>query len=139
MFSCTMLNITGDITISWDNSTSEEIKNWIENKLNSGHSFFIIEKKCFGLINKKKEVKKVSDLLNKKGTIKLSKEQEKTFLKTETKISFSADKEVEKMVKNNIVSAKRINFNNTTTTKAISTVKEIVSSNTICIKPMMGG
>ena len=44
MHSCTLLNITGDITISWDNSTSEELKIWIQEKLDSGHTFFIVEK-----------------------------------------------------------------------------------------------
>jgi hypothetical protein len=134
-----MLNITGDITISWDTSTSKEVKQWIQNKIDSGHTFFLVEKTCFGLINKKKKIKDSADLINKKGKIKLTNEQEKMFLNKQSQISFSGDREIEELVVNNLVSAKRTDFSNTKTTKAIKNVGQIISSNTICVKPMMGG
>lgn len=42
--SITLLNMTGDVTISWDSGNDAEIRAFVEKKLKEGHSFFIIDK-----------------------------------------------------------------------------------------------
>lgn len=137
MYSCTLMNITGDITISWDNSTSEEVKKWIQSKIEEGYTFFISEKKCFGLINSKKEINNIQDLNNSKGEIKLDSKQEKDFILNIN--SYSGDKGVEKLINTKKVKAKRTKKKYLNSNKVSTSVEEIVKSDSICMKPMMGG
>jgi hypothetical protein len=160
MYSCTVLNITGDITISWDNSTSEELKKWVEDKLKSGHTFFIVEKKCFGLINKKKEIKNIESLKNSKGKINLNEDLEKDLFQQkkelsfkgnskmqellveqkQKKVQFTGEQGINNLVSNNVVKTERTLNNSTIKTKTMtSKLKDIMKGNTVCVKPMMGG
>lgn len=69
MNTCTMLNMTGDVTIAWDEKNNEEIKKWIQSKLDEGCTFFILEKKL-GFIPVKKKVSSV-EKLPEKGEVKI--------------------------------------------------------------------
>lgn len=135
MSSCTIMNITGDITISWDDSSSIEIKEWIEKKINEGYTFFLIEKKCLGLFSKKTNITKKEDLMNKKGEINLTGKLEESF----NKISLSADEGIQKLSRKKLINAKRNDLSNIKTTKVIQNLEVILVSDTLCVKPMMGG
>jgi hypothetical protein len=64
-----LLNATGDVTIGWDESQNSEMKDMIQRKLVEGCSFFIIEKKCFGLFSKKLKIRSVHDIKGNEITI----------------------------------------------------------------------
>lgn len=52
--SITFLNMTGDITISWDEQNRDAILALVEEKMKSGHRFFIIKPRALGLLGNKK-------------------------------------------------------------------------------------
>lgn len=52
--SITFLNMTGDITISWDARNEEAILALVEKKMKEGYSFFILKPRVFGLLGNKK-------------------------------------------------------------------------------------
>lgn len=58
-------NLTGDVTITWDDSNETYVKQMVEEKMKAGYVFFILKpRKLFGktIVNTKTKVKKVSDL-----------------------------------------------------------------------------
>ena len=65
----TLLNFTGDITIAWSPENDADVRTFVENKMKSGHSFFIIEqpgffKRMFGGNNKRvilDDIKQIKD------------------------------------------------------------------------------
>ncbi|WP_415913081.1 hypothetical protein [Neptuniibacter sp. QD37_11] len=57
-----LLNGSGDTTISWDASDDEKMHQMIEQMLEKGYSFFVVQPKWLGLSEKKVEVNRLSDL-----------------------------------------------------------------------------
>lgn len=55
MASMTLLNGTGDVTITWSEENEEKMRSLIERKLKEGYSFFVIEK-ILGFIPHKTKV-----------------------------------------------------------------------------------
>ena len=52
--SITFLNMTGDITISWDETNRDAILALVQEKMKSGHRFFIIKPRLLGLLGSSK-------------------------------------------------------------------------------------
>lgn len=164
MNTCTILNVTGDVTIAWTNENNEEIKSWIETKLKEGCIFFVVEKKL-GFIPVKKKITDVSNLPNE-GEVKLDdKSLSKAFSTDSPKMSESpkkekrdfmfkakakqpvkqklGDKGAEKLIAeghaSNVV---RANFGNKEKHKVLKMTtdpNEIMRNNTICSRRMVGG
>lgn len=60
-------NLTGDVTITWDQSNEEYVRQMVADKMKEGYVFFILKpRKIFGktIVNTKTKVKKVEDLQN---------------------------------------------------------------------------
>ena len=148
---CTLLNITGDVTIGWDNETSTEVKKWIQEKLDEGCHFFIIEKQ-FKIFNKETKVKSAFDL-PKKGEVKLKDKDASKFLKatsapqmgkalpTKERTVNLGDEGANKLV--NDGNAKHVpkseSFTYKIKKKISKSVSEIASNNSICSRRMIGG
>ena len=58
----TWLNMSGDVTITWDESNREAIIALVAQKMKDGYSFFILEPSALGLGTKKTALKKPSQL-----------------------------------------------------------------------------
>lgn len=52
--SITFLNMTGDVTITWDATNEAAVLALIEEKMKAGYSFFILKKVAFGLFGSRK-------------------------------------------------------------------------------------
>ncbi|HDR9103603.1 TPA: hypothetical protein QDB04_000323 [Burkholderia vietnamiensis] len=52
--SITFLNMTGDVTITWDATNEAAVLALIEEKMKAGYSFFILKKVAFGLLGSRK-------------------------------------------------------------------------------------
>ena len=52
--SIVFLNMTGDITITWDAQNEDAILALVEKKMKEGYSFFILKPRITGLLGKKK-------------------------------------------------------------------------------------
>jgi len=69
IFSLTLLNSTGDITLTWNDYEDEAIKKMIQDKINQGYCFFIMEPKVSFmkfLGDKKKTIKDISEIKERK-------------------------------------------------------------------------
>lgn len=135
---CTLLNITGDVTIGWDSENSKEIKKWIQEKLDDGCTFFLIERKMI-FLKKEIEVHDV-DSLPEKGFVKVSDSDSDKFLKIKKNDVSFGDSKTNELVKNNYAShVKKENNNKHNVKKVSKDVSEIASNHTICSRRMMGG
>lgn len=158
MYSCTLLNMTGDVTISWDQNNHEEIKKWIDSKLKEGCTFFILEKKL-GIIPIKTKVKDAKQL-KKTGNVVISDdEMASSFLKKDiiskqltpkkSKVNFNqptktqfklGDKGAEKLIEQEYAFiSKKENEEKHKVLKTSSNPNEIIKNNTICTRRAIGG
>jgi hypothetical protein len=171
MFSCTLLNVTGDVTIAWDDSTSSDVKKWIQNKLDDGFTFFIVEPK-FKIFKSKTKITSSTELKDKNGHVVITDEQaselfgninppkitealpseEKDIQIQKDGVFYSSldivkkkqmklgDESAENLVKDGKVIPLRIQNNKEQNVKKVSSnPDEIVKSNTIVTRRMMGG
>jgi hypothetical protein len=61
--SITFLNMTGDVTITWDSANEAEILAVVEQKMKEGFTFFILKPRLISLFGHKKvQVTKVEDV-----------------------------------------------------------------------------
>ena len=117
----TLLNETGDIELVWSDEHEESMRALIEKKIREGYSFFIVERKLFGCIERHKLVKDISEI--KKGTKLLLKDEDAVRLFEEGKIGAKVNKS-----KRNIEARKRT-----------KDVDEILNSDTLAVRPIAGG
>lgn len=150
MSKCTILNLTGDVTISWDDNNNEDVKKWIESKLEEGCTFFIVEKKL-GFIPMKKKVSNVSSLPNN-GEVKISDEDAKQFFvpqkpKMAKKLpsnsgntlklgDFGAEQLVNKGAAKPLPKEESVSHK---VKKVAKTAQEIMTNDTMCARRMVGG
>lgn len=119
MNSITFLNEHGDITITWDESNSEEVKQMIQQKLDAGYKFFIVDKK-FGFIPNKTKLTHVSQLKDSGKILMKDKEVEKLFF--EGHVNISSERPT-----SNVVAG------------LATTVSQVVANTTIATRPAIGG
>lgn len=119
MYTSTFLNEHGDITITWDDSTVEDVKDMIQEKMNQGYTFFIVEKK-FGIIPTQKRLTNVYDIYDHKKVIMRDKEVQKLFMSGKVQL-----------VKED---------NSTAQTNGIAnTAAQAAQTNTVAVRPAVGG
>lgn len=64
----TWLNLSGDITITWDESNADKIRELVKQKMAAGYTFFTTKRYMFGTITKlgrvqPRDVKNLNDLI----------------------------------------------------------------------------
>jgi ribosomal protein L12E/L44/L45/RPP1/RPP2 len=67
--SCTFLNSTGDITISWGKDQEAEMLALIEKKMQESFTFFILKPRLGGLLGNKKVEAQSIDQVRKAGSV----------------------------------------------------------------------
>ena len=120
MGSMILLNETGDVTIEWSDEHEESMRALIEKKLSEGYSFFILEKRFFGLMETKQKVTDIDQI--QKGT--------KLLLRDEDAIRLFNDGKVK---------VKKNRSKELSTSKRSSDVDEILNNDSIAVRPVAGG
>lgn len=123
MSSMTLLNQTGDITISWDDHQDEKMRELIKRKLDKGYAFFIVKPRFLGIMKSKKTLKSIKELSDSAREISLRDEDAKELICDRESIligSTPKDEEIEME-------------------KSTKDVDTIASSNTIAIRPIAAG
>ncbi len=157
MNTCTILNLTGDITISWEDNNQKEIKSWIQSKIDEGCSFFIVEKKL-GFIPVKTKVKDTKKLPNnghvtisdneaanvftdKKVTVvnNISINQKRLETKEKQYKPKIDDVGAERLVNERIVTLVQSYDNNQKAVRPARNADEVLCNNTICSRRVMAG
>ena len=114
-----LLNGTGDVTIGWTEDQNEQMRDMISRKLKEGCTFFIIEKKCWGLFESKLKVRSVYDIKGNEITI--------------------ADDSLAEMFKDGMLSAGKTPQMPYTTAGYTNNVDEIMGNNTIAVNRVGAG
>lgn len=133
--SCTFLNMTGDITIVWDEQNREKILEVIRRKMAEGYVFFTTKKYLFGTITRKAQVSK-RDL--NRGTINEIIITDEQFDKM---VADMDDPDVAELVRSDAARmAKRQGSK-----KALDLVKraksaeEVIEGDSVAVRPVRGG
>lgn len=139
-YSVTLLNETGDITLTWDDGEDAEIKRMIQAKLDAGYVFFILEPRVSFLKmlgEKKRTIKDISEI---KGN--------KIVMKTDDSVSASSflsnnvslgDSDAEQLFLSGRVGIANVRENNYNTVKSAKTVAEVMRSHTIATPRITAG
>jgi len=122
MYQSTFLNEHGDITITWDDSTVDDVRMMIQEKMDKGYTFFLVEKK-FGVIPVQRELKDTKDIKQRGKVLMKDKEVQKLF--TEGKV--------------HIAGSNVIQLPTARTTGVASSAQQAATSNTIATRPAVGG
>ena len=89
MPSMTLLNQTGDVTITWDEKYEAEMRELIKKKIEEGYVFFIVKRKMLGLLKTKEQVVSIDQV--KKGVDLLLKDEDAIALFSAGKINVTKE------------------------------------------------
>lgn len=117
-----LLNHTGDVCISWDESQDLELLTFIQKKIDAGYIFFVTDRKFFNLVKRKKAVTHVNDI------------------GAERKV-YLDDADAEKLAQENKVFISQIQPTDDVKTIAkAKTAQEVVSAGSaVAVRPARGG
>ena len=122
MRALTILNETGDVTITWEAENDERMVEIIERKLKAGITFFLIEPRMGGLVppDTSKPLKKVKDALKHRA------------------LSMK-DEDFETMVAAGKAALVQTPAAPARTVRKASTAREVATGESVGVRPMRGG
>lgn len=137
----TLLNSTGDITISWNNEDEAQVKALIQSKIDQGFVFFVLEDRpsYLSIIGKKKVYIKDVKQLNKHHKVTLKTKECSEKIEAEYKNFNIEDKEVDDLFRQGSVAISRVTSTSYETVKRAKNVDEIMSNHTIAHNRLVGG
>jgi hypothetical protein len=119
--SLTLLNATGDITLTWTPDRDGEFKAMIEKKMQEGWSFFIVKPAMFGLVKRTVALANTDDIGENRTVILKDKDAEALFLKGGVEITTIRD------------------LNKIDTDRRSKDPEEVVNNHTVAVRPLRGG
>lgn len=139
--SITWLNMTGDVSITWDDSNRDAVMELVKKKMAQGYSFFVIKPRALRVLGTKKEpLKKPEQLKNACGVV-VPDSQVQSMLadmaQTSAKVD-DADIEVA-LQKGHLRLVKPASAKTQETVKRASTPQEVVKHQSVAIRPVVGG
>lgn len=119
MRSMTLLNVTGDVTITWDEENDEAMRAVIEKKMAEGVTFFLIRPRLGGLWDSKTKITRVDELNGHKVAI--------------------ADDDVERLFRAGTVGVTRVSDKSYEVVGRATDAKQVANGNTVAVRRMAGG
>lgn len=139
-YSMTLLNGTGDITLTWENNEDAEIKAMIQAKIDSGYCFFIFEPRVSFLKVLGKKRKTIRDVAEIKGREVVMKTNDNTnagtILKDTFKIGDSGSDKLFKLGKVGIATVPESDYGSVRKTKDAN---EVMKQHTVVTAPIAAG
>ncbi len=140
-YSTTLLNSTGDITLTWENGEDAQIKSMIQSKLDAGYVFFIVEPRVGFLKilgNKKTTIHDVSEIKGRKVIMKTDSNAEniKALLGNSVKIG---DADSEKLFLNGHIGIANIGETSYNTVRKANSVMEVMKNHTVATPRISAG
>lgn len=134
MYSCTFLNMCGDLTICWDDQNKEHVLEVIRKKMKEGYVFFTTKKYLFGQIKRKGQV---TDRDLRRGNLEDIIIPDDQFEKMITDMD---DSDVAALVSKDKVKIGKIKKGKEIEAmKKAKTPEEVIESNSVAMKPIRGG
>lgn len=129
---CTFLNMTGDITIVWDEANREKILAMIRKKMDEGFVFFTTKKFLFNKLSRRVKVTKKN--LKDIGELIIPDEQ------FDKMVQDMADRDVAELINSESASlAKRKGSKDLTALTRAKTPEEVVDKDSLAVRPIRGG
>jgi hypothetical protein len=129
----TWLNMTGDVTITWDSSNKDSIKALVAQKMKEGYSFFILVPRVIAALgNKKVRLKSEDQLDNATGVIVPDSQ-------VAAIVGSLGDPEVEAVVGAGKASRANAPTKSLTTTRRAVSADEVVEHQTVAVRAVVGG
>lgn len=132
--SCTFLNSTGDITISWDKDKETEMLALIDKKMKEGYAFFILKPRLGGLLGNKKVEAKTIDQVRKAGSVVAPDALAKAVVMNLGDADLSTA-----VAAGQATLASTLKTTTMETVRRAATAVDVVKSQSIAVKPMAGG
>jgi len=134
MYSCTFLNMCGDLTLVWDDQNKEHVLEVIRKKMKEGYVFFTTKKYLFGQIKRKGQV---TDRDLRRGNLEDIIIPDDQF---EKMIADMDDSDVAALVSKDKVKIGKIKKGKEIEAmKKAKTPEEVIESNSVAMKPIRGG
>ena len=135
--SMTLLNSSGDVTLTWDEKDEAKILALVEKKMKSGYSFFVLKPRRFRIPGSRKERVKNVDAVRAAGHVVVPDE-----LVQEVFTKHLGDADVEQVVNAgeasivNTGSERSAGFD---TIRRAQSAAEVVKHQTMAVRPIVGG
>lgn len=124
----TLLNETGDITITWTDEEDSEVRAMVAKKMEQGYSFWVVERPSWWkeILGAKAQQVRVTDISQ---------------LKRGERSVVLADKDVEALFEQGKVGVVKSmpKHGEVETTRRARTVQDVMTNNTLAIRPIAGG
>lgn len=133
-FSCTFLNLLGDLTIVWSEENKEHVLGIIKKKMEQGYVFFTTKKYMFGKITWKSEVTKKDIQSGRLKDIVITDEE---FDKMIDNLDVEGLSDLLK--KDQVKLGKIDKGRSLETLKKAKTPEEVIESDSVAIRPIRGG
>ncbi len=132
----TFLNMTGDVTISWDASNEAAMLALVEQKMKEGYSFFVLKPRMLSAFGKKKVRAKSIEAVKAAGSVVVA-DADVSRLMDKLKLH---DPAVEAAVAAGHASlAKSEAPVDRDTIRRAKTPREVVGAQTVAVRPIVGG
>ena len=132
--SCIFMNLTGDITIVWDEQNREKILEIIKKKMEEGYTFFTTKKYMFGKIKRKSTI---TDRDIRRGKIEDIIITDKQFDKM---IQDMDDRDLVMLVKTNVAEvAKRKDKDQLQALERAKKPEDVIDKDSLAVRPLKGG
>jgi hypothetical protein len=140
-YSTTLLNSTGDITLTWEDGEDAEIKKMIQDKIDAGYCFFILEPRVSflkALGSKKKTIRNISEIKGREVVMETDaiKGGAKAILGETLKLGDEASENLFKAGRIGIANVPESSYN---TVRKAKTANEVMKSHTIATPRIVAG
>lgn len=137
--SMTLLNETGDITLTWSDDQDAKIRKMIQKKMDEGYSFFRIESRFCGLVKKKIPVTSADRLKGNEVTL-TDKEAARVLGASDMKAVFRDPDAAELFADGRVQAAELESMDEPLeTTERLKDANEVMRSQSVAVRPVMGG
>lgn len=133
--SITFLNLSGDVTITWDKSNEAQILGLIEEKMRQGFSFFILKPRAMGLLPSKKVRAKSMSQVARAGGVSIADADVQKILSSRVH-----DQDVQNAVESGVARLRRPQDSASYDTERRATsAREILHQQSVAVRPVVGG
>ena len=130
----TFLNMSGDVTIAWDESNREQIIELVRRKMAQGYSFFVLTPRVIPVLGNKKVKLKKESQLDKAVGIVVPDDQ------IDALVAQLGDVDVADAVRHGHAGiAKAPSSRKLDSTRRAKTAEEVVTSQCVAVRPVVGG
>lgn len=138
----TFLNMTGDVTITWDKSNEAQILTMIEQKMKEGYSFFILKPRFFCLFGKKKVRATSMQQVAAAGSVVIDDDQASHMMRNTASRPKVDDPAVEDLLaqrKAYLAPQAHDNAGSMDTVRRARSAQEVLQGQTIAVRRVVGG